>query len=84
MMSQSSKFGLSDQHFPDFMRRFCDYRQMDFEAAFDQLFYLLSADPQKVYVLWRNLILYYDAWIVDIHRFITANVIFTYPNDSII
>jgi hypothetical protein len=49
-MDSGSKFGLSDNHFPDYMRRICDYRQMDFEAAFDQLFYLISTDPQKVYV----------------------------------
>lgn len=47
-IESSSRFGLSENHFPDYIRRICDYRQMDFEAAFDQLFYLMSSDPQKV------------------------------------
>lgn len=31
------------------MRRLCDFRQMDFEATFDQLLTLISFEPQKVY-----------------------------------
>ncbi len=37
-----------DGKFPDFMRRLCDFRQMDFEATFDQLLTLISFEPQKV------------------------------------
>lgn len=36
------------QRFPDYMRRLCDFRQMDFEAAFDQLLTLVSLDPKEV------------------------------------
>ncbi len=36
------------KQFPDYMRRLCDFRQMDFEATFDQLLTLLSFEPQKV------------------------------------
>lgn len=39
-----------DAKFPDYMRRLCDFRQMDFEATFDQLLTLLSVEPQQVYV----------------------------------
>lgn len=38
--------GLS--RFPDYLRRLIDFRQMDFEAAFDQLSTLLSLDPKEV------------------------------------
>jgi hypothetical protein len=45
----SSKFGgIGDGQFPDYIRRLCDIRQMDFEAAFEQLFSLLSFEPEKV------------------------------------
>lgn len=37
-----------DGKFPDYMRRLCDFRQMDFEATFDQLLTLISLEPQKV------------------------------------
>ena len=36
---------------PEFMRRLCDFRQMDFESAADQILDLLSLEPQRVYVL---------------------------------
>ena len=39
-----------DGRFPDYMRRLCDFRQMDFEATFDQMLTLLSFEPSKVYV----------------------------------
>jgi len=38
-----------DGKFPDYLRRLCDFRQMDFEASFDQLLTLLSLEPQRVY-----------------------------------
>lgn len=38
-----------EYNFPDFIRRMCDFRQMDFESAFDQVFNLLSFEPQRVY-----------------------------------
>lgn len=34
---------------PEYFRRLCDFRQMDFESAFDQLLGLLSTEPQRVY-----------------------------------
>jgi hypothetical protein len=34
--------------FPDYLRRLCDFRQMDFEASFDQLLTLLSTEPYKM------------------------------------
>lgn len=46
------KPGSSDSHnegkFPDYLRRLLDFRQMDFEAAFEQFFTLMSTEPQKV------------------------------------
>lgn len=33
---------------PEYFRRICDWRQMDFEAAFDQLLTLMSFEPQRV------------------------------------
>jgi hypothetical protein len=40
---------VSDGRFPDYLRRLCDIRQMDFEATFDQILTLLSHEPHKVY-----------------------------------
>lgn len=39
-----------DGRFPDYMRRLCDLRQMDFEATFDQMLTLLSLEPSRVYI----------------------------------
>jgi hypothetical protein len=43
-----SASGISDGKFPDYLRRLCDFRQMDFEASFDQLLTLLSTEPHRV------------------------------------
>eukprot|EP00598_Pedospumella_elongata_P008759 CAMPEP_0185008650 /NCGR_PEP_ID=MMETSP1098-20130426/90129_1 /TAXON_ID=89044 /ORGANISM="Spumella elongata, Strain CCAP 955/1" /LENGTH=106 /DNA_ID=CAMNT_0027537189 /DNA_START=58 /DNA_END=375 /DNA_ORIENTATION=- len=43
------KTSLMEGKFPDYMRRLCDFRQMDFEAAFDQLLTLISLEPQQIY-----------------------------------
>eukprot|EP00605_Chrysophyceae_sp_TOSAG23-4_P002123 GSChrysophyteH1.ASY1.ANO1.2349.1 assembled CDS len=46
-----SSFGEGkDGRFPSFMRRLTDFRQMDFEAAFDQLLALVSTDPKRAYI----------------------------------
>ena len=42
------KTSLMEGKFPDYMRRLCDFRQMDFEAAFDQLLTLISLEPQQM------------------------------------
>ncbi len=36
-----------DSKFPQYIRRLCDFRQMDFEATFDQMLNLLSVEPQR-------------------------------------
>ena len=36
-----------DSKFPQYVRRLIDFRQMDFEATFDQMLNLLSIEPQK-------------------------------------
>lgn len=38
----------SDGRFPDYLRRLTDIKQMDFEAAFEQLLTLLSFEPNRV------------------------------------
>lgn len=38
----------SEGKFPDYLRRLADFRQMDFEASFEQLFMLMSTEPHKV------------------------------------
>lgn len=45
---QGQKTSLLEGKFPDYMRRLCDFRQMDFEAAFDQLLTLISLEPQQM------------------------------------
>lgn len=42
------EYATLDGKFPDYLRRLCDFRQMDFEASFDQLLTLLSTEPQKM------------------------------------
>ena len=42
------KSSLMEGKFPDYVRRLCDIRQMDFEAAFDQLLTLISTEPQQM------------------------------------
>lgn len=39
---------LLDRKFPDYIRRLLDFKQMDFEAAFDQLLTLISLEPQQM------------------------------------
>ena len=43
---------LIDVKFPDYVRRLCDFHQMDFENTFDQMLTLLSFEPQNMYVLF--------------------------------
>lgn len=38
---------------PEYFRRICDFRQMDFESAFDQLLTLVSFEPHRVYVFYH-------------------------------
>jgi hypothetical protein len=45
---QGSKF--IAVRFPEYVRRLCDIRQMDFENTFDQILTLLSIEPQNMYV----------------------------------
>jgi hypothetical protein len=49
--SASDYTTLTEGKFPDYLRRLCDFRQMDFEASFDQLLTLLSTEPQRMYVI---------------------------------
>ena len=37
-----------DSKFPKYFRRLVDFRQMDFEATFDQMITLLSIEPDNV------------------------------------
>jgi hypothetical protein len=46
----SSYYDDKDGRFPDYMRRLVDFRQMDFEATFDQLQALVSLDPKRAYI----------------------------------
>jgi len=36
------------------MRRLFDYRQMDFEATFEQMLTLLSTEPEQVYLSFKH------------------------------
>lgn len=50
MGQTTSLRSLNDQTLPDYIRRLCDFNQMDFESSFEQLLCLLSQEPQKVLV----------------------------------
>lgn len=41
---------LMEGKFPDYVRRLLDFKQMDFEAAFDSLLLLVSSNPQQMSV----------------------------------
>ncbi len=50
-ISSSRKYGgAKDGRFPALLRRVFDYRQMDFEAALDQLTALVSTEPKRAYI----------------------------------
>jgi hypothetical protein len=36
----------------ELLRRIVDWRQMDFEAAFEDITMLCSSNPQRMYVVW--------------------------------
>ncbi len=40
--------GNEEGRFPEYFRRLTDFKQMDFEASFDQLLTLISSEPQRV------------------------------------
>ena len=44
----SSHSRILDSKFPQYVRRLIDFRQMDFEATFDQMLNLLTVEPQKM------------------------------------
>lgn len=55
----------SDSKFPQYIRRLLDFRQMDFEATFDQMLNLLSLDPQRTYVLSYYKLLYILSYLTS-------------------
>ena len=46
--SKPSSSGSLTSRFPDYLRRVCDYQQMDFDFAFSQMMTILSWNPQQV------------------------------------
>ena len=44
----AGKITSRDSKFPKYFRRLADFRQLDFEAAFDQMITLLSTEPDDV------------------------------------
>lgn len=90
--------GKGEYNFPDFIRRMCDFRQMDFESAFDQIFNLLSFEPQRVYTSFYHrkreynwmcivcLALYYY-YVLLLHDWLALTVMikwsFPVPNNNV-
>jgi hypothetical protein len=64
------------QRFPDYMRRLIDFRQMDFEAAFDQLLTLLSFDPKEVYTPFYYRKQTKNQWARDDPAFVVVQAVF--------
>lgn len=62
--------------FPDFLRRLCDFRQMDFEATFDQMLTLLSFDPDRVHKTFFYRKQTKNQWARDDPAFIVVEGIF--------
>eukprot|EP01039_Chlorochromonas_danica_P010100 gene10101-11180_t len=70
----------SDSHsegkFPDYLRRLLDFRQMDFEAAFEQFFTLMSTEPQKVYTSFYYRKQTKNQWARDDPAFVLIQALF--------
>jgi len=62
--------------FPDFLRRLCDFRQMDFEAAFDQMLTLISFDPNRVHIFFSYRKQTKNQWARDDPAFVVVQGIF--------
>eukprot|EP01040_Poterioochromonas_malhamensis_P000931 gene931-988_t len=62
--------------FPDYLRRLCDFRQMDFEASFDQLLTLLSTEPYKIYTSFYYRKQTKNQWARDDPAFVVIQAIF--------
>jgi len=60
---------------PDYLRRLCDYRQMDFEATFDQLGKLLF-DSERAYDGGQYRKQYKDQWARDDPAFVVVQIAF--------
>ena len=44
---RNNQSNIFDTQFPQYIRRLCDFKQMDFELTFDQMLNLLSMEPQN-------------------------------------
>mmetsp|Transcript_1843 Transcript_1843/g.2924 ORF Transcript_1843/g.2924 Transcript_1843/m.2924 type:complete len:257 (+) Transcript_1843:81-851(+) len=75
-LGSSHRYGAGDGHFPEYVRRLCDFQQMDFESAFDQVFCLLSIDPQKVYTSFYYRKQTKNQWARDDPAFVVVEMIF--------
>jgi len=73
---KSSSSSRGDYDFPDFLRRMCDIRQMDFESAFEQVFNLLSIDPQRVYISFYHRKQTKNQWARDDPAFLVIQLSF--------
>jgi len=71
-----SPSNLMERRFPDYVRRLLDIRQMDFEAAFDQLITLLSTEPQQIYTSFYYRKQTKNQWARDDPAFIVIQAIF--------
>lgn len=72
----NSNFNLTDGQFPDYIRRLCDFKQMDFESAFEQLLCLLSREPQKVYTSFYYRKQTKNQWARDDPAFVVVELLF--------
>lgn len=66
----------SGTRFPEFLRRLCDVRQMDFEATFDQLLTLLSLEPDRVHKTFFYRKQTKNQWARDDPAFVVVQGIF--------
>lgn len=71
-----SRMGDGLQRFPDYIRRLCDFRQMDFEAAFDQYLTLLSFEPKEVYTPFYYRKQTKNQWARDDPAFVVVQAVF--------
>jgi hypothetical protein len=74
--SSSSSLIDGSMRFPDYARRLLDFKQMDFESAFDQILTLLSRDPNKVYTSFYYRKQTKNQWARDDPAFAVISAVF--------
>lgn len=75
-MKTSRRGTMTSSRIPDYLRRVCDYKQMDFDFTFSQMITLLSLSPQNVYTTFYYRKQTKNQWARDDPAFVVVLTIF--------